>query len=83
MNMRRHRGSPVELATHRSHSESRMPQDIPATRVDADLRAVDVLVDRADGDEIWRVLDYAEHNAVPIAEAYQAVIGDLPSSDTH
>lgn len=60
-----------------------MSQDTPAasTRVDNELRAVDVLVDRADGDEIWRVLDYAERNSVPIAEAYQAVIGDLPSSD--
>jgi hypothetical protein len=60
-----------------------MNQDIPAisTCVDADLRAVDALVEDADGDEIWRVLDYAERQSVPIAEAYQAIIGNLPSAD--
>ena len=49
--------------------------------VDHDLRAVDALVDTADGDQIWRVLDYAERRSVSVAEAYQAVIGDLPADD--
>ncbi len=60
-----------------------MDQDATATstRIDDELRAVDALVNDADGDEIWRVLDYAERHSVPIAEAYQAIVGDLPSGD--
>lgn len=46
-----------------------------------DLRAVDALVDNADGGQIWQVLDYAAHMSVSVAEAYQVIIGDLPDDD--
>jgi hypothetical protein len=30
---------------------------------------------------VGRVLDYAERRSVSVAEAYQAIIGDLPTDD--
>jgi hypothetical protein len=52
------------------------------TRFDDDLRAVDALVEHADADQIWRVLDYARRQSVPLVQAYRAIIGDLPAEST-
>jgi hypothetical protein len=57
----------------------RETQQASGTRVAEELQAVDALIDHADGDQIWQVLDYAERQSVPVAEAYSAIIGDLPA----
>ena len=48
--------------------------------LDEELQAVEALVDHADGDQIWQVLDYAERRSVPVAEAYLAIMGNLPGT---
>ena len=55
--------------------EAPQPSHAP---VNEDLHAVDALVDHADADQIWQVLDYAERRSVPVAEAYRAVMGEPP-----
>ena len=56
--------------------ETRQASD---TNLDEELQAVEALVDHADGDQIWQVLDYAERRSVPVAEAYLAIMGNLPA----
>jgi hypothetical protein len=57
--------------------ETRQASD---TNLDEELQAVEALVDHADGDQIWQVLDYAERRSVPVAEAYLAIMGNLPGT---
>jgi hypothetical protein len=57
----------------------RARQPASGTHVDDELKAVEALVDHADGDQIWQVLDYAERRSVPVAEAYLAIMGELPA----
>ena len=55
-------------------------QKVKGRRADDELQAVDALVDTADGDLIWRVLDHAQRHAVSVAVAYRAIVHDAVES---